>query len=103
MIFTLSGIDLWSLKFLMYGPKVRWFNKRRYNFGELRKYSAADKSRNGVVGNTGTKIPIMPKTQDSVPTATKIYLNICRIRKFRAFLIQTKQAGPIFHTKIQNK
>ena len=38
-----------------------------YNLGEVRKNIAADKSRNGVVGNNGTTIPIIPNVSDIIP------------------------------------
>jgi hypothetical protein len=44
-----------------------------YKFSELRTYNAAARSRNGVVGSKGRKIPITPKTNEMLPKIIRIY------------------------------
>ena len=39
----------------------------RYNFSELLKKHHAARSNSGVVGNIGTKIPIIPNVNDNKP------------------------------------
>ena len=76
MIFILKGIALCSRKLRIYGPKCGWLSKRWYKRGELRKNRAAERSKKGVVGKRGTKIPITPKTQKRIPKTTYTYLII---------------------------
>lgn len=45
----------------MYLPKTLCFINHSYKRGELRANKNADKSKNGVVGNKGKKIPTIPK------------------------------------------
>ena len=69
--FTRRGNALCSLKFLMYAPRCLWDMSQSYSLCELRMYIAAASNRNGVVGSTGRKTPIMPNTSDTLPKNAK--------------------------------
>jgi hypothetical protein len=71
MIFARKGIALCSLKLRIYVPKYLWLISQLYKRSEPLKYAAAERSKNGVVGSNGTKIPIMPKTRHTVPLIIK--------------------------------
>lgn len=71
VILTRNGIALFSLKLRMYVPSRGCDNKRSYKRGELRKYSAAASNRNGVVGSSGRKIPMIPNESDIVPNIVR--------------------------------
>ena len=43
-----------------------------YKLLELLKKQAADNNKNGVVGNKGTKIPIIPNVNDNKPNIVNI-------------------------------
>ena len=46
-----------------------------YSLCELRIYRAAESRRNGVVGSTGRKTPIMPNASDTLPKiARRIFI-----------------------------
>ena len=73
--FTRNGKALCSLKFFMYGPRCLWFMSQSYSLCEPRTYIAADKRRNGVVGNTGRKMPNIPNASDRLPkTVYRIFI-----------------------------
>ena len=80
-IFTRSGKALCSLKFLMYAPRCLCDISQPYNRCELRIYSAAESSRNGVVGSTGRKTPIMPSRSDTLPKNAKRYFIILSVAR----------------------
>jgi len=51
----------------MYFPKYLWFKSQLYSLQELRKKSAADNKKKGVVGKRGKTIPIMPRPREISP------------------------------------
>ena len=73
MIFTRRGRDLCTMKFLMYGPSFGWSISHLYSEGELFRNRKDVSRRNGVVGNTGRKMPRMPNPNDINPNAASRY------------------------------
>jgi len=49
---------------------------QEYNLLELLKKQAADRSRKGVVGNSGRKMPIIPAASDVNPAVISMILLI---------------------------
>ena len=56
----------------MYCPKCLLLMSFSYKLLELLKKQAADNNKNGVVGNKGTKIPIIPNVNDNKPNIVNI-------------------------------
>ena len=79
--FTRRGKALCSLKFLMYAPRCLWDISQLQSLCELRMYIAAASSRNGVVGSTGRKTPIMPNTSDTLPKNAKRNFSVFNYRR----------------------
>lgn len=73
IIFAFLGIDLFSIKSRIYGPNTGWFISQPYNLGELFRNKADDSKRNGVVGSTGRKIPMIPRESDKSPNTISKY------------------------------
>ena len=68
---------LFSLKFFIYEPKCLLLMSFSYKVLELLKKHQAAKSKSGVVGNIGTKIPITPNVNDNKPNiVNKIFIII---------------------------
>ena len=65
------GIALCSRKLRMYSPKTLCVMSHSYSEGEAFNHAAADKSRNGVVGNIGRNIPVTPSANEIEPTIIK--------------------------------
>ena len=59
-----------------YRPVILLFDTLLYNAGELRTYRPALSKMNGVAGNPGTKIPIIPRNSETVPANISIGLSI---------------------------
>lgn len=57
----------------MYGPRCLCDKSQLYSLLELLRYRAAARSRKGVVGNTGKKIPRTPSISETVPKKANIY------------------------------
>ncbi len=76
MIFTFAGMALCIIKFDIYTPNLGWFISQLYSFLFPFKNKVAANRRNGVVGNTGRKVPAIPRPSDKIPNIVKIYL-IC--------------------------
>lgn len=76
-IFTRKGIALCSRKFFIYVPRCGCDSNHSYNLLELRKYSAAASRRNGVVGNIGRNIPMIPSAKAILPRIA--YINFIYI------------------------
>lgn len=68
---TLFGIALCSRKLEIYGPNFGWFISQSYRFLLLLKNKVAARSRNGVVGSTGTKAPAIPNPKAIKPNIVK--------------------------------
>ena len=62
-----------------------------YNLCELRIYKAAESRRNGVVGRTGRKMPIIPSANDTLPMIAKRYLIIMYLRREGTKNIQQRE------------
>ena len=56
----------------MYRPICLLLMSFSYKLLELLKKQAADNNKNGVVGNKGTKIPIIPNVNDNKPNIVNI-------------------------------
>ena len=73
--FTCRGRDLCTMKFLMYGPSLGCSISHLYREGELFRNRKDARSRKGVVGRTGRKMPRMPKPNDMIPnTAIRYFI-----------------------------
>ena len=67
-----------------------------YKLLELLKKQAADNNKNGVVGNKGTKIPIIPNVNDNKPNIVNIIF-IFLVVKVQWFKVQSSEF------KVQNQ
>ena len=76
-----------------------------YKLLELLKKQAADNNKNGVVGNKGTKIPIIPNVNDNKPNIVNIIF-IFFSSKSSKFRVQSSKSNPLlipfrhFHIRI---
>lgn len=70
------SIPFSCLNFAIFGPTYLFFMRRAYNLSELLTYNAAVKSKKGVVGKPGIKMPIVPKKRESVPSVINIIFNM---------------------------
>ena len=59
-----------------------------YKLLELLKKQAADNNKNGVVGNKGTKIPIIPNVNDNKPNIVNIIF-IFLVVKVQSSMVQS--------------
>jgi len=76
------------MKFFIYGPSFGWFISQSYKGFELRRNNAAARRSNGVVGNTGRKMPRMPSPRERRSNAArKISYNKIWIAKIRRILL----------------
>lgn len=71
--FIFRGIDLWIMKFRMYGPSFGWLRSQSYSTLLLRRNRAAARSRSGVVGRTGRNIPRIPSPKEISPKTVRIH------------------------------
>ena len=71
-ILTRSGTALCFTKLVMYVPILGWFMSQLYSLRFPRRKSAAESSRNGVVGSTGTNAPMIPNASDMRPRRVRI-------------------------------
>ena len=69
--FTLSGIDLWTMKFVMYGPNFGCASSHSYRSLFPRRKSPAARRRKGVVGSTGKKAPRIPSPRAMNPNIVR--------------------------------
>lgn len=75
-IFTRNGVCAFELYCLIIFPNNLWFKSQVCSLFELFINSAADSSTNGVVGNPGTTIPIIPNVNEISPSITNsIFIN----------------------------
>ena len=77
---------LFSLKFFIYEPKCLLLMSFSYKVLELLKKHQAAKSKSGVVGNIGTKIPITPNVNDNKPNIVNIIFIII-LNKIRRVIV----------------
>lgn len=69
------------MKSLMYGPNLGCPISQWYNLSELFRNSHDASSRNGVVGRTGTKIPIIPRPNEINPNRATNFFILQRYEK----------------------
>ena len=58
---------------MMYGPSLGWSISHLYRDGELFRNRKEARSRNGVVGRTGRKMPRKPNPKDIIPNTANRY------------------------------
>ena len=86
MTLARSGIERFSLNLRMYVPIYLWFSNHRCKRVDPFEYKKAARSRNGVVGNRGTKMPVIPNTRARLPRHTnKIFIGLGFIVLFCKF------------------
>jgi hypothetical protein len=64
-------MDRYSRQSRIAGPKTRWFQSQSCKRGDERAKHAAAKIISGVVGNSGTTMPISPNPAERAPAASQ--------------------------------
>ena len=70
-ILARNGMARCSRKLRIYSPKILWLSNHSYRLGEALTQTAAERSRNGVVGSIGRNIPITPNASEMQPMTIK--------------------------------